>query len=70
MKILKMTCMLVFLVCFGQYTDALSVSMRFNVMFCIYEQIHKYILGILQLFLFVFPFFVLKFGAHVVFYYS
>ena len=34
----------VFGVCFGLYIDVSCVSIRFNVVFCIYEHIRKYIL--------------------------
>ena len=44
-------CVFVFLVCFGLYIYVLSVSMRFNVIFCIYEHISKYIVGCLRAFL-------------------
>ena len=39
----KMKGILVFLVVFEIYLDALSISMRFGVIFCIYEHILKYI---------------------------
>ena len=32
----------VLLMCFGLYIDLLNVSMRFGVIFCIYEHIKKY----------------------------
>ena len=37
-----------FWVCFGLYMDVLSVSMRFSVIFCIYEHIQKYICGFFE----------------------
>ena len=40
--------MFVLLVCFGLYIDVLSVSMRFNIIFCIYENIKNRILILLE----------------------
>ena len=42
MKHVKIKLIFVFLVSFGQHIDVLNVSMRFNVVFCIYEHISKY----------------------------
>ena len=46
LKVLKD--LFVFWVCFGLYIDALNVSMRFSVIFCIYEHIRKDILGYIR----------------------
>ena len=43
-KCKNLKCDLVFWVCFVLYIDILSVSMRFNIRFCIYEHVSKYLL--------------------------
>ena len=49
-KVEEIDSFLVFLVCFGLYIDVLGVSMRFSIIFCMYEHIKKCIFGFFQQF--------------------
>ena len=46
----QMICVFVFSVCFGLHIDILIASMRSSVIFCIYEHILKYVLGVFRMF--------------------
>ena len=62
-KITKQIRTFLILVCLGLYIDVLSVSVRFNIIFCIYEHIQNYFLRNFQILDFS------KYRKHVVCYF-